>query len=138
MSNKGPNAATIGDLSRSLPGRFSSFSDSNWKVTVREVMHQPGYIEPYAFRIETDEGVLVYSGDTGPCDAIIELAHGADMLINMCYFVTGTFTPKGKTVTSSGHKEAAFIALPECGTDKLLAVFPSSGVKSVFNLTISI
>ena len=94
--------------------------NSNWKITVREVMHQPGYIEPYAFRIETDEGVLVYSGDTGPCDAIIELAHGADMLINMCYFVTGTFKPEGKTVTSSGHKEAAFIA-NEAGVKTLVA-----------------
>ena len=32
-------------------------SDS-WKVTVREVWHQPGYIEPYAFRLEADSGTL--------------------------------------------------------------------------------
>ena len=83
-------------------------------------MHQPGYIVPYAFSIVTDEGALVYSGDTGPCDAIIELAQGADMLINMCYFVTGTFKPKGKTITSSGHKEAAFIA-NEAGVKTLVA-----------------
>ena len=58
-------------------------SDS-WKVTVREVWHQPGYIEPYAFRLEADSGTLVYSGDTGPCDGIVEIAKDADVLIHMC------------------------------------------------------
>ena len=79
----------------------------NWKITVREVYHQPGYIEPYAFRIESDEGVLVYSGDTGPCEAIEELAQNADILIHMCYFLSGTFNQDDKTLTSSGHLEAA-------------------------------
>jgi ribonuclease BN (tRNA processing enzyme) len=79
----------------------------NCKVTVREVCHQPGYIEPYAFRIESDEGILVYSGDTGPCRGIEEIAEGADLLIHMCYFVSGTFNQDDKTLTSSGHLEAA-------------------------------
>ena len=82
----------------------------NWKLTVREVYHQPGYIEPYAFRLETDEGVLVYSGDTGPCEGIYEIAEGADLLIQMCYFLSGTFNQDDKTLTSSGHLEAAHIA----------------------------
>ena len=92
----------------------------NWKVTVREVMHQPGHIEPYAFRLETDDGIFVYSGDTGPCEGILELAQGADMMVHMCYFVSGTFTPAGKQVTSSGHKEAAYVAA-EAGVKTLVA-----------------
>ena len=81
----------------------------NWKITVREVYHQPGYIEPYGFRLETDEGVLVYSGDTGPCDGISDLAKDADVLIHMCYFVSGTFE-SGPRLASSGHLECARIA----------------------------
>ena len=81
-----------------------------WKVTAREVIHQPGHIEPYAFRLETAEGTLVYSGDTGPCDAIEELSEGADMLIHMCYFVSGSFMKPGQRLTSSGHLEAAHTA----------------------------
>lgn len=46
----------------------------NWKLTVRKVYHQPGYMEAYGFRLETDEGVLAYSGDTGPCAGIDSLA----------------------------------------------------------------
>lgn len=81
----------------------------NWKITVREVFHQPGHIEPYGFRLETDEGVLVYSGDTGPCDGISDLAKDADMMIHMCYFISGTFT-KGNRLASSGHLECAQLA----------------------------
>lgn len=82
---------------------------NNWKLTVREVYHQPGYIEPYAFRLETDEGVLVYSGDTGPCEGISSLCKDADMLIHMCYFVSGTFET-GPKLASSGHLECARVA----------------------------
>ena len=76
-------------------------------MTVRGVIHQPGYIEPYALRLETDEGVLVYSGDTGPCDAIEKIAEGADILIHMCYFISGSFMKPNQRLTSSGHLEAA-------------------------------
>lgn len=92
----------------------------NWKVTTREVIHQPGQIEPYAFRLETPEGVLVYSGDTGPCDAIEELAEGADILIHMCYFISGSFMKPGQKLTSSGHLEAARTAA-KAGVKSLVA-----------------
>jgi len=81
----------------------------HWKMTVRKVYHQPGYIEPYGLRLETDEGVLVYSGDTGPCEGISDLARDADVLIHMCYFVSGTFE-SGQRLASSGHVESARIA----------------------------
>lgn len=95
-------------------------TSDNWKVTVREVLHQPGQIEPYAFRLETAEGVLVYSGDTGPCEAIEELAQGADMLIHMCYFVSGSFLKPDQKLTSSGHLEAARTAA-KAGVKTLVA-----------------
>ena len=82
----------------------------NWRVTIREVFHHPGYIEPFGFRVETDEGVFVYSGDTGPCEGIHDLARGADLLVHMCYFVSGTFEPSSERLAASGHLEAAEVA----------------------------
>jgi ribonuclease BN (tRNA processing enzyme) len=41
-------------------------------------------VEAYAIRIThnvPDGGSLVYSGDTGPCDRLVELATGADLLL---------------------------------------------------------
>ncbi len=81
----------------------------DWKVTVREVFHQPGYIEAFGFRLESDAGTIVYSGDTGPCEGISAMAQDADLLIHMCYFVSGTFHPDGP-LTASGHMEIARLA----------------------------
>jgi ribonuclease BN (tRNA processing enzyme) len=38
-------------------------------------------IEAYAVRVEHGGRSLVYSGDTGPCTALVELAEGADVLL---------------------------------------------------------
>jgi ribonuclease BN (tRNA processing enzyme) len=47
-------------------------------VTARVVDH---LVETYALRLEHAGRSVVYSGDTGPCDALVELARGADVLL---------------------------------------------------------
>jgi len=37
--------------------------------------------EAYGVRLESQGRTLVYSGDTGPCDNLVELAYGADVLL---------------------------------------------------------
>jgi ribonuclease BN (tRNA processing enzyme) len=37
--------------------------------------------EAYALRVEHGGRTLVYSGDTGPCDGLVEVARGADVLL---------------------------------------------------------
>lgn len=39
------------------------------------------YIPAYAMRVETEAGVVGYSADTAPCDAVPELVHGAGMFL---------------------------------------------------------
>lgn len=62
-----------------------------WKVTSTLVDHwksaAPGFDEDcLAFRVDSDEGSIVYSGDVKPLDNnLIELAEGADILIHDCY-----------------------------------------------------
>ena len=69
-----------------------------------EVIHQQPYLNCLAYRIDTLEGSLTYSGDTGyPCEALTELATDSDVLIHMCHWISGT----SKSKTSSGHLEAA-------------------------------
>ena len=38
-------------------------------------------VEAHGVRVEAEGKGLVYSGDTGPCDALVELAIGADLLL---------------------------------------------------------
>jgi ribonuclease BN (tRNA processing enzyme) len=48
------------------------------RVDARAVDHLG---EAYALRLEHSGRSIVYSGDTGPCDALVELARGADVLL---------------------------------------------------------
>ena len=50
----------------------------NLRLTSRAVAHDT---EAYALRAECQGSVLVYSGDSGPCDALTELASGADLFL---------------------------------------------------------
>jgi ribonuclease BN (tRNA processing enzyme) len=47
-------------------------------LTARRVDH---LCEAYALRVDADGRSLVYSGDTGPCTALVELTRGADVLL---------------------------------------------------------
>jgi ribonuclease BN (tRNA processing enzyme) len=50
----------------------------NLRLTSRAVVHDT---EAYGLRAECQGSVLAYSGDSGPCDALTELASGADLFL---------------------------------------------------------
>jgi ribonuclease BN (tRNA processing enzyme) len=55
-------------------------------------------VEAYAIRVEEQAaggGVLVYSGDTGPSDALVQLANSADLLLIESAFLNGSDNPPG-------------------------------------------
>jgi len=55
------------------------------RVTARKVDHGVVEIPSFGFRFEDEDGrALVFSGDTVPCDGILELARGADILVYEC------------------------------------------------------
>jgi ribonuclease BN (tRNA processing enzyme) len=66
------------------------FQDANVKVTAVENTHfhfpagSPGFgkYRSYAYRFDTADRSVVFTGDTGPSDAIADLAKGADVLIS--------------------------------------------------------
>lgn len=55
-------------------------------VTVARVTHP---VACFAMRLEHDGAAVVYSGDTGPCDALVDLARGADLLLAEAAFHDG-------------------------------------------------
>ncbi|MBL1106308.1 MBL fold metallo-hydrolase [Streptomyces sp. 5-8] len=50
----------------------------NLRLTARAVAHDT---EAYGLRAESQGSVLAYSGDSGPCPALVELASGADLFL---------------------------------------------------------
>ena len=79
------------------------FQDDKIRVTAAENTHyalMPAesrkQMKSYSYRIETPYGVVVFTGDTGPSEAVIRLAQGADVLVTevedlnqISKFVTG-------------------------------------------------
>jgi ribonuclease Z len=49
--------------------------------------HQRLGLPSIAYRVESRYGVVVISGDTAPCDDVIELARGADVLVHDAAFL---------------------------------------------------
>lgn len=53
-----------------------------WQITTRQVDHGLVKIPSFAYRFDGPRGEsLVFSGDTVPCEGIVELARGADVLV---------------------------------------------------------
>lgn len=65
------------------------YSDDKVRVTAAENSHYTFMeandrkrMKSYSYRIETPHGVVVFTGDTGPSDAVARLAKGADVLVS--------------------------------------------------------
>ena len=82
-------------------------------ITPARVFHP---VETYAMRIEEGGRVLVYSADTGPCDRLVELARGADLLLCEASFLEGAANPSHLHLTGREAAEHATRA----GVDRLL------------------
>jgi ribonuclease BN (tRNA processing enzyme) len=82
-------------------------------VEVARVAHP---ITAYALRVEADGGVLVYSGDTGPCQELVDLASGADLLLAESAFVESGDNPVDLHLTG----KQAGAAAAEAGVGRLV------------------
>jgi ribonuclease BN (tRNA processing enzyme) len=104
------------DADDSSPTLTAHFRFRDWQpsqqigpftVTTVPVDHP---VEAYAIRIShnvPDGGSLVYSGDTGPCDALIELASGADLLLVESSFLDRPDNPPGLHLSGRQAAEVA-------------------------------
>lgn len=74
------------DVRECRPGLV--FEDDLVKVSACYVEHIPREISPcFGLRMDTVEGQsIVFSGDTAPCERLVELAQGCDLLIHECTF----------------------------------------------------
>lgn len=60
---------------------FPVYEDDKVRVTATLVNHTPVF-PSFAFRFDSDYGSIVFSGDTCPCDNLVSLAKGADILVH--------------------------------------------------------
>ena len=62
--------------------------DENVKVTAA-LVHHPPVVPSFGYRFDGADRSIVISGDTAPCDNLIQLARGADVLIHDALYVPG-------------------------------------------------
>ena len=58
---------------------------ASWEVTAAPADHVQPYLDSLAYRIDTEDGSVVLTGDTAPCGTVTDLARGADVLMMMCW-----------------------------------------------------
>ena len=73
-------------------------------VSVARVAHP---ITAYALRVESEGRVLAYSGDTGPCQELVDIAAGADLLLAESAFVESEDNPVDLHLTGADAGAAA-------------------------------
>lgn len=98
------------------------------KLISYSVYHGFGKVDACAFRLEADEKVFVYSGDTGECEGIREAAKSADLFLCEASariedvenpFKYGHLTPKqaGDIALKAGVKHLVFFHYTGLNTD---------------------
>ena len=60
---------------------FGVYEDDRVRVSATLVYHAPIW-PAFAFRFDTDDGCVVFSGDTAPSKNLIKMARGADILVH--------------------------------------------------------
>ena len=88
----------------------SVIDGNGWKITVGHAQHVQPYLECLAFRLDTKEGSICYTGDSGPSSSIVELAKGCDVLIHMNHYFSGTEPTPAYRAACGNHRDNAEIA----------------------------
>lgn len=87
------------------------FTGTGWRMRIGEAQHHQPLLNCFNFRLETEAGVLTYSGDSGGVpDSLVENARDCDVLIHMCHFPSGTEPTAEFRRTTGSHMDAAEVA----------------------------
>lgn len=85
-------------------------SGGAWTMRAGYASHVQPFLECLAFRLDAAEGSVCYSGDSGLCDEIIELARDADVLIQMNHYFSGTEPTSSYRAACGNHHDNAILA----------------------------
>jgi ribonuclease BN (tRNA processing enzyme) len=122
-----PEGDGITDVFDFVPVGPGSFEVGPFAVTLARTAHP---VECYAIRLTAGGRSLVYTGDTGPCDRVVELARGADVLLAEAAHPPGPGLPEGLHLTGRQAGEHAAAA----GVGRLLLTHVPSWVDEIGQL----
>ncbi|MEG3582344.1 MAG: MBL fold metallo-hydrolase [Chloroflexota bacterium] len=88
----------------------STYKFDGWDIHTAEAKHVQPYLDSLAYRMETDDFSLVYTGDTEPCESVEKLSQGADMMICMCWDEQSVMDKEKENTGQCGTLGAASMA----------------------------
>jgi ribonuclease BN (tRNA processing enzyme) len=97
------------------------YSAADWEVTSARAEHAQPFLDSLAYRLDSPEGSIVFTGDTEPCDAVVNLAKDADVMLCMCWDDQEVMDENGESVRQCGTTGAAGMA-QAAGVKKLVLV----------------
>ncbi len=90
-----------------------------WTVTAAHAQHVEPWLESLAFRVDSDDGSIMFAGDTSPCEPVTRLARGVDVLVANCWDLQETMADNGEAPGQTGTLDAAKMA-QDAGAGKLI------------------
>ena len=93
-----------------------------WRVTTAKAEHVQPYLDSIAYRVDTADGKsVVFTGDSEPCDSLVELARDADLMLCMCVDRQTELRAEGLDIGQLGTTAAGLLA-ESAGVERLALV----------------
>ena len=90
------------------PGSTQIFD--KFEVHSREAKHVQPYLDSLAYRLDSKNNSIVYTGDTSPCEEVEELSYKADVMVCMCWDDQNIMNEVGEDEGQCGTIGAAMMA----------------------------
>lgn len=91
----------------------------DWTIECSRVEHVQPYLDSLAYRVNTEKGSIVFSGDTRPCQSLVDLSKGCDVLVMECIRLEKEMAGNSTELSESSALAAGQIA-KEAGVKMLI------------------
>ena len=103
------------------------YSATDWEMTAATTVHAQPYLDSLAYRLDSSEASIVFTGDTEPCESVVGLARDADAMLCMCWDDEDSMQSTGEVSGVCSNMGAARMA-QEAGVKKLVLVHLGPGL----------
>jgi ribonuclease Z len=118
-SRRGAPTVDVHDVG---PGKV--VETKGWSVTAARAKHQEPALHTLAYRVDSDEGSIVFCADTLPCESVSQLAHRVDALVVTCWDHQEAVKARPYPLILSGTLDVANLAR-EADVKRLILTHPS-------------
>jgi len=118
-----PPSVNVRDIG---PGKVHSGKE--WEVTAAVAEHAQPWLDCLAYRVDSAEGSVIFTGDTVPCESVVNLARGADVMLCMCWGDSDVMDAIGEGQGSMCGTRGAAEMAQEAGVKRLVLVHTGPGL----------